>query len=339
MTAEFSAVIFGVAGETLGAEEAAFFAEAAPLGFILFQRNCGAPEQITALTAALRAAAGRPDAPVLIDQEGGRVQRLQPPRWRQAPPARDFGELAERAGEAAAVRACWLNARLIAADLFELGIDVDCLPCLDLARPETHSVIGDRAFSPNPGVIAALGRAQADGLLAGGVLPVLKHLPGHGRAVVDSHDELPVVDCDRAELSDGDFRPFRELRGLPLGMTAHIVFRAIDPHHPATQSAALISGVIRGEIGFDGLLLSDDLNMDALAGDLAERARAALAAGCDVALHCNGDLAEMRTVRAAAGPMSTAAQTRWERASALRQPPRPFDSVAALAELSTLLAT
>jgi beta-N-acetylhexosaminidase len=268
---------------------------------------------------------------VLIDQEGGRVQRLKPPRWRQAPPAAAF---AGRDPEALR-----LNIRLNAAELAALGLDVDCLPCLDVPAPGAHGVIGDRAFSEDSAIVARLGRVVCEALLEGGVLPVVKHVPGHGRARADSHLELPRVAAGLAELRAVDFAPFRALKDMPLAMTAHVVYEAIDPDAPATTSAAVVRDVIRGWIGFDGLLMSDDLNMKALSGGLAERARAALGAGCDVALHCSGVLPEMEQVAAALGPLGDAAARRASAALALRRAPAPFDCSVALARLDSLLGT
>ena len=330
------ALILGCAGPVLGLEEGALFRDADPLGFILFARNCQAPDQVRALTAALRAAVGRADAPVLIDQEGGRVQRLKPPGWRQAPPAAAFGAR-YRGDPATGLAAARLNARLIADDLAALGIDVDCLPVLDLPVPGAHDVIGDRAFGRDPAMVTALGRAVAEGLLDGGVLPVIKHMPGHGRSMDDSHLNLPVVEAGLAELTTTDFAPFRALADLPLAMVAHLVFRVVDPQRPASVSPEVIGRVVRGMIGFDGLLLTDDLGMQALSGDMGARVGAALAAGCDVGLHCSGDLAEMQAAIAAAPTMTEVSMRRWQRARARLKPPLPFQRQAALAELERLL--
>lgn len=313
------------------------FAAADPLGFILFARNCESPAQLSSLVAALRDAVGRADAPVLIDQEGGRVARLGPPHWRKPPAAARFGALAGQ-GLALARRAVWLNARLIAAELSSLGITVDCAPVLDLALPETHAVIGDRAFGGDPALVAALGRAFCEGLLAGGVLPVIKHIPGHGRARADSHLELPEVSAPRATLRDTDWRPFEALADQPWAMTAHLRYSALDARAPATTSAKLIAEVIRGEIGFDGVLVSDDLGMQALAGDLADRAEAALAAGCDLVLHCSGVMAEMERLTAAVPPLTDPAAARVDRGEVRRGRPEPFDRDEAMAELDALLA-
>lgn len=284
----------------------------------------------------MRMAAGRDDAPVLVDQEGGRVARLKPPHWPVYPPAAAFARLAVRDAEAAET-AARLGARLIANDLAPLGFTIDCAPVLDVPARDGHDIIGDRAYGDSPNLVARLGRAACEGFLAGGVLPVIKHIPGHGRATADSHLELPRVDAPLADLRAVDFAPFKALADMPCGMTAHVLFTAIDPDRPATTSPAAIGGVIRGEIGFNGLLFSDDLSMQALSGTVAERAAAALAAGCDVALHCNGDLDEARGVAAVAGPMSDAAYSRWTAAKARMHAPDALDPDAARARLGELL--
>jgi beta-N-acetylhexosaminidase len=307
------AAIFGCAGPVLGADERAFFAEAEPWGFILFARNVEAPEQLRRLTASLRDAVGR-DAPVLIDQEGGRVARLRAPAWREWPPALD--ECARLPSREARARAMHLRYRAIADELARVGIDVNCAPVLDLVRADTHPVIRDRGYGEDPAEVAATGRAVAEGLIAGGVLPVMKHVPGHGRATLDSHLALPEVGAGRAEL-EADFAPFRALADLPMAMTAHVVYRALDPGAPATQSAAVVR-LIRDEIGFDGLLMTDDLSMRALRGGFAERAQRALVAGCDVILHCNGEVAEMAEVASTAPELAGEAARRAEAALALR---------------------
>ena len=331
---EPSAVIFGCAGPRLSAAERDFFRDADPLGFILFQRNCQAPAQLRALVAALRAAVGRAEAPVLIDQEGGRVARLKPPHWPAYPAAAELAALGgERAREA--VRS---GARLIAEDLANLGITVDCLPVLDLPMGGADKVIGDRAYGDSAATVAALGRAACDGLLDGGILPVIKHIPGHGRAMVDTHHALPRVEAPRALLESSDFAPFRALADMPLAMTAHIVYTAIDPERPATLSRRVIDEVIRASIGFDGVLLTDDLSMRALHGSFAERVRGALAAGCDVVLHCNGDMAEMKQVAAAVAPLAPAARRRLDRAEARRGAPQPIDRQALAARFQALVA-
>ena len=333
-----SSAIYGCAGLELNAWERAFFAETNPLGLILFARNVADPEQVRALTETFRTIVDRADAPVLIDQEGGRVQRMKPPTWRQAPPPRVFGRLSERAAQTA-IEAVELNARLLAHDLLSVGVTVDCAPLLDLSLKDTHEVIGDRSFSSDPARVAVLARAACQGFLAGGVIPVIKHIPGHGRAKVDSHVELPQVETSRQELSDTDFVPFRALSDAPWAMTAHVVYSAIDPDRAATVSPTLIAEVIRGELGFEGLLISDDLSMQALDGSLSERTAASLAAGCDIALHCNGDPAEMRQVAEAAIPLTAAAQRYLARAEAQRRAPGLFDPLEAAERLEELLST
>ena len=309
------AVVLGCAAERLSGEERRLFAAADPFGFVLFRRNCTNPDQLRALVAEMRDSVGRPDAPVLIDQEGGRVARLQPPHWRRYPAPARIGALPD----SLAAEAAGLGARLIADDLAALGITVDAVPVLDLPVSGADPVIGDRAYGSDPARVARLGRAVCDGMLAGGVLPIIKHIPGHGRAQVDSHRDLPRVDVSREMLIANDFAPFRMLSAMPWAMTAHIVYTAIDPDAPATFSPAVIDGVIRGHIGFDGVLISDDISMGALKGSLVDRTRRALDAGCDLALHCTGVLAEMEEVVDAAAPVSAAAQARLGRAEALRQ--------------------
>ncbi len=336
MSAKPLAAVLGCAGPRLGDEERAFFKAADPYGFILFARNVETPDQVRALVNDLRDCVGR-KAPVLIDQEGGRVQRLKPPHWRAAPPGRRFGEVwardAKRAEQGAAS-----NARLIAAELMDLGIDVDCLPLLDVPVPGAHDIIGDRAFGETPDVVSALGRAVCQGLRAGGVMPIIKHIPGHGRARSDSHLELPVVDAAHAELSRTDFATFKALANeAAWAMTAHVVYSAIDPSAPATLSPKMIGEVIRGEIGFDGPLISDDLSMKALSGDFAGRTRGALAAGCDLVLHCNGDMAEMKPVVEACEALSDKAAARLEKAARALAEPVQVDHKALLAEVDGLL--
>ncbi|MBS0550564.1 MAG: beta-N-acetylhexosaminidase [Proteobacteria bacterium] len=305
------ATILGCVGPDLTADERAFFRDADPLGFILFARNVDTPERTRRLVEELRSCVARADAPVLIDQEGGRVARLRPPHWRKAPPARLLGDLYARDPEKGLL-ATALNARLLAADVASIGCDVDCLPVLDIAFPETHAVIGDRAFAESPEPVAALGRAAAEGAMAEGVMPIVKHIPGHGRATVDSHLSLPTVSASRAELERTDFLPFRLLADLPWAMTGHLLFEAIDPSQAITVSAGGVKDVIRGFIGFDGLLLSDDLSMQALGGTLGARAARSIAAGCDIALHCNGKRDEMEQVVANTGPMTAAAGRRFD---------------------------
>jgi beta-N-acetylhexosaminidase len=333
-----AAAIFGCAGLRLSPDERAFFRDVDPLGFILFARNIATPAQVRTLTDELRLCVGRADAPVLIDQEGGRVARLRPPQWRAAPPAAAFGALYAR-DPAAAIEAARLNARLIAAELAPLGIDVDCAPVLDLAVAGAHAIIGDRAFAVEPPTIATLGRAQAVGLLQGGVIPVMKHLPGHGRATADSHLELPSVDASRGELEASDFAPFRALADLPWAMTAHVLYRALSGNQPATTSETVVREVIRGHIGFDGLLITDDLSMRALDGSYAERTRASLAAGCDVVLHCNGEMDQMREVADAVAPLTSQAGARVQRGSDRRDRARDHADAAAIDAMNRRLAT
>jgi beta-N-acetylhexosaminidase len=310
------AIFFSCAGETLSADERAFFRAVDPLGFILFQRNCRLPEQVEALVADFRDCVGRADAPVLIDQEGGRVARLKPPEWRRYPAPARLAALPE------ADEVVRLGARLIADDLAVLGVTVDCLPVLDLPVAGASDVIGDRAYGGDPAFVARLGRAACEGLLAGGVLPTIKHIPGHGRAKVDSHKALPHVDEAAAELAQTDFAPFRALNDMPWAMTAHVVYTAIDPDAPATLSRKVIDTVIRGDIEFGGVLVSDDVTMGALAGTMGERVRDALAAGCDAVLHCTGALSEMREAAEAAAPLTEAAAARFARGEALRRASR-----------------
>ena len=290
MARDVKAFIAGCKGLELDAQERAFLARENPWGLILFKRNIGDRAQVAQLVASFRDITGRDDAPVLVDQEGGRVQRMGPPHWPKYPPAARFAETCASREEGLALAA--LSARLMAHDLAEVGINVDCLPVLDVPSRGAHHVIGDRAYAADPQTVAAYGRVVAEAMLAGGVLPVIKHIPGHGRALADSHLELPRVSASRAELAAADFVPFQLLRDLPLAMSAHVVYEAIDPTGPGTTSATIIGRVIREEIGFDGLLMTDDLSMKALSGSFADRTRAAFAAGIDMALHCNGDLDE-----------------------------------------------
>jgi beta-N-acetylhexosaminidase len=317
------AFICGSSGPELTPDEVAFLRESDPWGLILFRRNIDTPEQTLALTEHFRAIVGR-DAPVLVDQEGGRVQRLGPPHWPRYPPARRFGEIYAGDPLAGLAAARW-SARLIADDLYRLGITVDCLPLCDVPQTGSHDIIGDRAYSEAPEPVALLARAAMAGLMEGGVLPVVKHVPGHGRAHADSHLSLPVVDTAREDLARIDFLPFAALADAPMAMTAHVVYSALDPHAPATLSAGIIQSVIREEIGFDGLLMSDDLSMNALTGSLGERAAKAIAAGCDIALHCNGDLEEMQAVAANAGTLAGPALARADAALAAARPPRDLD--------------
>ena len=320
-----AACSLGCAGPVLSRTEMAFFAEVQPWGFILFGRNVETPDQVRALVASLRAAIDRADAPVLIDQEGGRVQRLGPPHWRRYPPGRAYGTL--RGNDPLLAREVTrLGARLIAHDLAALGINVDCLPVLDVPAPGGHPVIGDRAYGDTPEEVAVLGRAACEGLIAGGVLPVLKHIPGHGRARTDSHLELPVVGASRDDLAVHDFLPFRALSDMPMAMTAHVIYPALDQKRPATTSRRVIDTVVRDAIGFQGLLMSDDLAMKALDGDMGQRARSARRAGCDVVLHCDGNIADMTAIAVGAGPLRGQGQRRAEAALArLARQPEPFD--------------
>src|SRR5829696_1009519 len=336
MTAAF---IAGCSGLVLTPDERAFFRDAEPWGFILFKRNIETPGQVAALTADLRASVGRADAPVLIDQEGGRVQRMRPPHWPAYPAGRAYGRLYAR-DPVAGRELTRLAARLIAHDLLAVGVTVDCLPVLDVPVRGAHDVIGDRAYGDDPATVAVLGRAAAEGLLAGGVLPVVKHLPGHGRAAADSHLELPTVTAPRADLEARDFAPFRSLADMPLAMTAHVVYADIDPGKPATTSHIVMTQIIRGSIGYDGLVMSDDLSMNALSGSLSERAMAAFAAGCDVALHCNGQLDEMKAVAAEAPVLADEAERRAEAALArIRHAPEPLDPEEGWARLNEALGT
>jgi beta-N-acetylhexosaminidase len=331
------AVIFGLDGHELTAEEHAFFKDANPWGFILFRRNCESPEQLRKLTASLRNCVGRADAPILIDQEGGRVQRLQGEHWRKRPPAASFGTIS-RQNPATARDLAYDNARVMAAELKDLGINVDCTPCIDVPVDGSHDIIGDRAFARDPWVVAQLGQSVIDGMLDGGVLPVVKHMPGHGRAKADSHLALPVVDVERTELERTDFAPFRALAHAPLAMTAHIVFTDIDPTAPATASKTVIDEVIRGTIGFDGALMTDDICMKALKGTFTERVRSSIAAGCDLILHCLRDMDEMREVAAATPLLSGKARERCDRALAMLKPSKPFAIAEAQSRVDAALA-
>ena len=315
------AFICGCASLALDAEERVFLRREDPWGLILFKRNIADRDQVRALTRSFRECVGRADAPVLIDQEGGRVQRMAPPHWPAYPAAAAIeGGLEPSRAEAAAR----LVARLIAHDLAEVGITVDCAPVLDVAEPGTHAAIGTRAFSDRPERVAAMGRAVAEGLLAGGVAPVIKHMPGHGRARVDSHHALPVVSAARGELAR-DFAPFIALKGLPMAMSAHVVFTAVDPHRPSTASPIVVQEIMRGEIGFGGLIMSDDVSMKALAGPYEKRAAAIIEAGLDIVLHCNGELEEARAVASAAPQLSGPSLRRATAALAAIAAPEPFD--------------
>jgi beta-N-acetylhexosaminidase len=331
------AFITGVSATELSTAERAFIRAERPWGFILFKRNIETPTQVSVLITDLRNSIDDPDAPVLIDQEGGRVQRFGPPHWPSYPPGAVFGTLYD-IDSALGLNAARLSARLIAADLIDLGVTVDCLPLADVPVAGADAVIGNRAYGTEPAKVAAIARAVTQGLEQGGVLPVLKHIPGHGRATADTHFRLPVVDTSRAELERTDFAAFQPLADLPMAMTAHVVFSALDPAQPATTSATIIQQVIRGVIGFQGLLMSDDVSMNALAGTIAERTRAIFTAGCDMVLHCNGNLDEMRDVARETPELSGQALERARRALASRKAPQPFDRLAARAELDALIA-
>lgn len=312
------AIIFGLSGTVLTDEERCFFTASEPLGFILFSRNIDHPIQVRKLVVELRSLVDRSEAPILIDQEGGRVQRLRPPYWRKAPPAAIFEPLSKR-GNGFATTAVRLNSYLLATELIDLGIDVNCAPVADVPVEGAHDIIGNRAYSRNPEMVAVLARAACEGFLVGGVLPVVKHIPGHGRVCVDSHLELPVVTTSAAELERTDFVPFRTLADMPWGMTAHVVYIAFDSRYPATLSPKVVREVIRGRIGFNGLLLTDDLSMKALSGDVRARARQAFAAGCDVALYCNGVLDEMNVIATAVPRLSDQTVARLARGETLLQ--------------------
>jgi beta-N-acetylhexosaminidase len=330
------AFITGLAGTEVNAAEREFIRGHRPWGFILFKRNVETPAQVATLIKELRQELGQPEAPVLIDQEGGRVQRLAPPNWPVYPAGAVFGKLYD-IDPALGLAAARLSARLIAADLDDLGVTVDCLPLADIPVAGANAVIGDRAYGAEPGKVAAIARAVTEGLEQGGILPILKHIPGHGRATADTHLDLPVVDTPRAELERTDFAPFKSLADLPMAMTAHVVFSALDPAQPATTSATIIEQVIRGVIGFEGLLMSDDVSMNALAGSIAERTRAVFAAGCDMVLHCNGKLDEMREVARETPELSGKPLQRAGRALASRKAAQAFDRLKARTELDMLI--
>jgi beta-N-acetylhexosaminidase len=332
------AFITGLAGPVLNGNERAFLREASPWGLILFKRNVQDKAQVAALVKNSLDAVGRFDVAVLVDQEGGRVQRLGPPHWPAYPPGAAYGAVYDRDKDLAR-RMSWLGGRLLAHDLAEVGINVDCLPLADVPVPGSDNVIGDRAYGTTPDKVAAIAAAVAEGLQDGGVLPVLKHIPGHGRATADSHMRLPVVRASKAELEATDFAAFRPLNTLPLGMTAHVVFTAFDPVLPVTISATMIREVIRGVIGFDGLLMGDDVSMGALSGSIGERARASLAAGCDLVLHCNGRLDEMQAVAAEAPELSGEAARRADAAQRRRRTPSSIDLAEARREFAAGMGT
>lgn len=335
-----AAFISGCAALSLSDSERDFFRECQPAGLILFQRNCESPDQVRALTDDFRSLCDG-DVLVLVDQEGGRVQRMAPPNWRALPAAKVFADLYAREPDRA-VAAVRLVSQLCAHDLQQSGINMNCVPVLDVPAPDGHEIIGTRAYGSDVATIVALGRAVAEGHMAGGVAPVIKHIPGHGRATADSHLELPRVSAPRDALNKTDFDPFKQLHDMPAGMTAHVVYDALDPTHCASVSASVISKVIRGSIGFDGLLMSDDLSMKALEGDMETRARGVLDAGCDVALHCNGHMDEMLRVAAVAGPLTEDASRRLKAVFAAIAQPQSLDLSAAegiLAELLTMASS
>lgn len=330
------AFVTGCANAVLNDAERSFISSSDPWGLILFARNCVSPEQVCRLVDDFRNCVGRGDAPVLIDQEGGRVQRLKPPHWRSYPAGRQFGSLYARDRDLA-LRAAFNCARLISDDLHRLGISVDCLPVLDVPGQGAHEVIGNRAYGTTPDIIADLGRAALKGILAGGVLPVMKHIPGHGRASVDSHKELPVVSASLTELDSCDFVPFRQLNDCPIAMTAHVVYTALDADHPATLSKTIISELIRGDIGFDGVLLTDDVGMNALSGSIRDRTRASMSAGCDIVLHCSGILREMEIVAEEVCEISGKCAERVTTAMGMLAAPREYDVDEALSDLDAVL--
>jgi beta-N-acetylhexosaminidase len=331
-----AAAIFGCEGTLLKDDERAFFTDVQPFGFILFARNCQSPAQLRSLCDSLRSTVAKTQVPIFIDQEGGRVQRLGPPHWRKRPAARQFGELFERNPDEGR-EATYLCARLMAHELRESGLTANCTPVLDVPITGAHDIIGDRAYSTNPATVIELGRIVVAGHLDGGVLPVIKHIPGHGRALADSHLALPRVAAPYPELSTHDFVTFRGINDAPIAMTAHIVYEAIDPERPATVSSRVVQTIIRREIGFDGLLLSDDLSMAALQGPLGKRAKSALLAGCDVVLHCNGDLGEMKEVAANVKPLTGESSRRAEAALAQYRAPADLDIGKAEAHLEALM--
>ncbi len=338
MAGPSKAMILGCAGPVLSADEIALYRSERPWGFILFARNLQEPQQIRDLVASMREAVGRPDAPVLIDQEGGRVQRIRPPMIEKYPPAAALGALYE-ADRDKGLRAAWLMSRLNAFDLLKLGINVNCLPVLDVPVEGASNVIGDRAYGFTPQVVAALGQAAADGLKAGGMLPVMKHMPGHGRGMADSHHALPVVTTSLEDLDAHDFAPFHALKDEAMAMSAHIVFTAVDPQRPATTSPKVIEEIIRGRIGFQGLLISDDSSMNALQGTLGERAADIVAGGCDIVLHCNGVMEEMKAVVQQVPVLSGPALVRTEAAERAFRVPDGLSEQALRAEFWALMGT
>ena len=331
------AFISGCASTALNDAEIKFFAKNQPWGLILFKRNCESPEQIRSLTTKFRSAVGRKDAPVFIDQEGGRVQRLNQPLWRKYPAAQEFGRLFSRS-PILAFRTARNAGRLMAEELEELGITASCLPVLDVPQPGSHDVIGNRAYALRPEVIISLANAHMSGLMEGGILPVMKHIPGHGRSTVDSHLALPIVSASRAELEQFDFMPFSALANCPMAMTAHVIYTSLDSESPATLSRKIVREVIRKTIGFTGLLMTDDLSMKALGGTFAEKCERALNAGCDMLLHCGGGMSEMEQVAASAGALEGKAMRRAKQALKARRKPLPYDKKAALKDLEAILS-
>jgi beta-N-acetylhexosaminidase len=331
------AAIFGLAGPVLSSEEDAFFRDVRPWGFILFRRNIETPDQVRRLTSALRRTIDRPGAPILVDQEGGRVQRLGPPHWSAYPPARAYLEATNDLLSSRELAR--LGARLMAADLVALGVNVDCAPVADTPAPGAHDIIGDRAYASSADDVTVLARAAAEGLMAGGVLPIIKHIPGHGRAEVDSHHDLPVVRAPLEVLDETDFAPFRGLSDMPMAMTAHVVYAAVDKRRPATTSRRVIASIVRERLAFDGLLISDDLSMKALSGEISVRARQAHRAGCDIVLHCNGDMAEMTAIVRGSRPLRGRAAARAAAALArIPAAPEPLHAADARDRLGNLLA-
>jgi len=329
------AFISGCASHSLSTQELNFFERQRPWGLILFKRNCDSPKQIVDLIASFRRAVGRSDAPVFIDQEGGRVQRIGPPHWRTYPEARAFGKL-YAINPSLALRSARSLGRLMAEELYDLGITSTCLPVLDAPQPGANDVIGNRAYDLRPERIAILARTHVAGLIEGGILPVMKHIPGHGRAMVDSHFALPVVEASRMDLENHDFLPFTAFADCPMAMTAHVVYKAIDPDQPATLSRKMVRNVIRKMIGFNGLLMTDDLSMKALSGTMKQKAELAYDAGCDILLHCNGVMAEMEDVAANALEFNAKIARRAKAALRLRRKPQPFDQKQALRELEAV---
>ncbi|MBL4721400.1 MAG: beta-N-acetylhexosaminidase [Alphaproteobacteria bacterium] len=331
-----TAAIFGCSGLSLSVDERRFFTECQPVGFILFGRNIETPEQVTSLVAALKSCVTSPNPLILVDQEGGRVARLRPPYWSAYPSAQRIGALYQQ-NKTEGENAADLVGRLIADELAPLGFNVDCAPVLDVRREGAHDIIGDRAYSDDAAIVARLGRVVSAGLMRGGVLPIIKHIPGHGRAGADSHVELPVVDTSMEALRQTDFAAFRAYADAPMAMTAHVIYSDIDARYPATVSRTVLQTIVRDDIGFDGLLMSDDLSMKALKGVMEERARGAIDAGCDVALHCNGDMAEMVDVASACGRMTLEAMARLDSAQRFLSKPDDFNRAEALEKLETLL--